>query len=58
MENRKKSLGLCVFAFVLGLLVATLTGCATTTEAKVHAGNKTYAGAVGIGVRMDDSVKN
>jgi uncharacterized lipoprotein YehR (DUF1307 family) len=53
-----KSATLCVLALLAGLCVVSLTGCATTTEAKVHTGSKTYAGAVGVGVRMEDSVKN
>ena len=51
MENSKKSAVLCVLAFVLGLLMATTLGCSATNETKVHTGGKTYAGAVGIGIR-------
>ena len=53
MENSKKSSVLCVLAFVLGLLMATTLGCSATNETKVHAGSKTYAGAVGIGIRAE-----
>lgn len=53
MENSKKSAVLCVLAFVLGFLMATNLGCSATNETKVHAGKKTYAGAVGIGIRAE-----
>ena len=53
MENSKKSSTLCVLAFILGLLMATTLGCSATNETKVHSGSKTYAGAVGIGIRAE-----
>ena len=54
MENSKKSAALCVLAFILGLFMSTMLGCATTNETKMHVGGKTYAGAVGVGMRMED----
>ena len=44
----------CVLAFVLGLVVASIAGCSTTTEAKLHTGGKTFSAAAGVGVSAED----
>ena len=53
-ETSRKAVGLCVLAFVLGLFMSTMFGCATTNETKMHVGEKTFSAAAGVGVRMED----
>ena len=53
-ETGKKAIGLCVLAFILGLFMSTMLGCATTNETKMHVGGKTFSAATGVGVRMED----
>ena len=53
-ETSRKAVGLCVLAFVLGLFMSTMFGCATTNETKMHVREKTFSAAAGVGVRMED----
>jgi|TARA_R110002020_G_scaffold69128_1_gene180192 hypothetical protein len=57
MKSKEKSMwnpiGLCVLAFVFGFFMATTIGCSATNETKVHTGSKTFAGAVGVGIRAE-----
>ena len=58
VESEKKAATFALLAALAGFLLMSLTGCATTTEAKIHAGGKTYSAATGVGVRMEDSQEN
>lgn len=58
VETEKKAAAFALLAALAGFLLMSLTGCATTTEAKIHTGGKTYSAATGVGVRMEDSQEN
>lgn len=48
-----KSVAFFTLTLLVGLLVLSLAGCATTTETKIQTNGHTYSAASGVGLRLD-----